>query len=396
MTATTTATTNGSATRAGTRRRGRGTAWGTLVVLLVLGAAALPALLAPDQPTGRLLDPADTSLIGSSALSRLLEAHGVEVVRVETPGAAVAAAGPETLLLITEASLLGSHDAAVRLAEAPGDRLIAGHASFLDVLAPGLNRESVERVRSRPPRCALREAVRAGGAFTGGISFSSPPGSTGCYPAGDGHTLVRYTEDGHTVTALGDASFLTNMWLADDGNAALALNLAGARPKLVWLAQGDPADAEDGATGADGEPARSLGDLIPGGVTWAVFQLVVAVAVTALWRARRLGPVVTERLPVVVRASETVEGRGLLYRSRRARDRAALALRAAAADRLAPLLGVPRTATAEEVADAAAARTGQDPGPVRALLCGPEPADDAALVALAADLDTLERQVRDS
>ncbi|WP_327043961.1 DUF4350 domain-containing protein [Microbispora sp. NBC_01189] len=381
-----------TATRA---RRGRGTAWGALVVLLVLGAAALPALLAPDRPAGWLLDPADTSVFGSAALAHLLEAHGVEVVRVETPTAAVAAAGPETLLLITEASLLGDRDAAVRLAEAPGDRLIAGHASFLDVLAPGLNRESVERARSRPPRCTLREAVRAGDAFTGGISFSSPPGSTGCYPAGDGHTLVRYTENGHTVTALGDATFMTNLWLADDGNAALALNLAGARPKLIWLAQaGDPAD--DGATGADGEPARSLGDLIPGGVNWAVFQLVVAVAVTALWRARRLGPVVTERLPVVVRASETVEGRGLLYRSRRARDRAALALRAAAADRLAPLLGVPRTATAEEVADAAAARTGQDPGPVRTLLCGPEPADDAALVALAADLDTLERQVRDS
>ncbi|GLW21822.1 putative membrane protein [Microbispora amethystogenes] len=395
MTATTTGTTTGAR-----RGRGREAAWISLVVLLVLGAAALPALLAPDRPPGRLLDPADTSLGGSAALARLLEAHGVEVVRVETPGAAVAAAGPETLLLVTEASMLGDHDAAVRLAEAPGDRLIAGHASYLDVLAAGLHRKGVERTRSRPPRCALREAVRAGDVYTGGLSFSGPPGSTGCYPAGDGHTLVRYTEDGHTVTALGDASFLTNLRLADDGNAALALNLAGARPKLVWLTwpddPDDAADGGDGATGADGEPARSLGDLIPGGVNWAVFQLVVAVAVTALWRGRRLGPVVTERLPVVVRASETVEGRGLLYRSRRARDRAALALRAATADRLAPLLGVPRTATAEEVADAAAARTGQDPGPVRALLCGPEPADDAALVALAAQLDTLERQVRDS
>src|SRR5690606_41722785 len=55
--------------------------------------------------------------------------------------------------------------------------------------------------------------------------------------------------------------------------------------------------------------------------------LIVVVVLLAWWQGRRLGPLVTEPLPVVVRASETVEGRGRLYRSRRARDRAAEALR---------------------------------------------------------------------
>ncbi|XVQ87530.1 DUF4350 domain-containing protein [Microbispora siamensis] len=377
------------------RGRGRQAAWVALLVVLVLATAVLPLLLTGGQSGGRTLDPADTSLNGSAALARLLEAHGVEVTRVETPGAAVAAAGPQTLLLVTEASFL-NRDAARRIAEAPGDLLVAGSVPHLDVLASGVRRQGPVRARSRAPECALPEAVRAGDAYTGGMAFTGPRGATGCYPAGDGHALVRYTADGHTVTVLGDASFMTNLRLAEDGNAALALNLAGARQKLVWLAEpDDPDEAGDPGEGTDGQ-ARSFGDLIPRSVKWAVFQLIVAVALTALWRGRRLGPVVAERLPVVVRAAETVEGRGRLYRSRRARDRAALALRAAATDRLAPRLGLPRTATAEEVAVAAAARTGREPEPVLTLLCGPPPGDDTALVTLAAHLDTLERQVRDS
>ncbi|GIH63408.1 DUF4350 domain-containing protein [Microbispora siamensis] len=386
------------------RSRGRQTAWAALLVVLVLVTAVLPLLLTGGRSGGRSLDPDDTSLNGSAALARLLEAHGVEVTRVETPGAAVAAAGPHTLLLVTEASFL-DRAAAGRVSAAFGDRLIVGSVPYLDVLAPGVRRQGPVRARSRAPECTLREAVRAGDAYTGGMAFTGPQGATGCYPAGDGHALVRYTADGHTVTVLGDASFMTNLRLAEDGNAALALNLAGARQKLVWLAEPDdpaeaggprdPGDPDDPGEGTDGQ-ARSLGDLIPRGVKWAVLQLAVAVALAALWRGRRLGPVVAERLPVVVRAAETVEGRGRLYRSRRARDRAALALRAAAADRLAPRLGLPRTATAEEVAVAAAARTGRDPEPVLTLLCGPPPGDDTALVTLAAHLDTLERQVRDS
>ncbi|WP_169950507.1 DUF4350 domain-containing protein [Microbispora sp. H11081] len=375
-----------------TSARARQAAWVALPVVLVLLAAALPMLLSGGPSGGRALDPGDTTLRGTAALARLLEARGIEVVRVETPGAAVAAAGPGTLLLVTEASFL-NRDGAHRIAEAPGDRLLAGFVPHLDVLAPGVHGQPRARTRSRAPECALREAVLAGNAFTGGMSLTGPRGATGCYPAGGGHTLVRYTADGHTVTVLGDASFLTNLRLAEDGNAALALNLAGARTKLVWLAApDDPAEAGGGSD----EQARSLGDLIPAGVKWAAVQLAIAVAVAALWRGRRLGPVVAERLPVAVRAAETVEGRGRLYRSRRARDRAALALRTAAADRLAPRLGLPRTATPEEVAVAAAARTGRDPGPVLTLLCGPPPGDDTALVALAAHLDTLERQVRDS
>jgi hypothetical protein len=112
-----------------------------------------------------------------------------------------------------------------------------------------------------------------------------------------------------------------------------------------------------------------------------------------LWRGRRVGPLVAEDLPVVVRASETVEGRGRLYRSRRARDRAAEALRTAARERMLPRLGLGPKAEPTAVTQAVAQRVGADPNVLAHLLFGPPPGTDADLVNLARQLDDIERQV---
>lgn len=377
-------------TAASTGRRLRGIA---LVVIIVVAAAVVPLLLSPSGDTGgRYADPADTSPVGARALAEVLADHGVAVERVTGVSAALAAAGSDGLLVVTEASEVSEADAR-RLAASPADRLIVGRAPHLSILAAGVTPEKrAVRVRSRDPRCGLRAAVLAGSARLGGMSFTGPAGSTGCYPAGGRPTLVRYVLGGRTVTVTGDGGFLTNLRLAEDGNAALALNLAGAKRRVIWLVAPDAGEVG----GSDATRARSLGDLVPDRVGWAVLQLVIAVGLAAVWRGRRLGPVVAERLPVIVRASETVEGRGRLYRARRARDRAALALRAAATGRIVPRLGLPAAAPPDEVAAAVAVRTGEDLNHVRATLYGPAPADDAGLVALAEDLDRLERQVRDS
>ena len=62
-----------------------------------------------------------------------------------------------------------------------------------------------------------------------------------------------------------------------------------------------------------------------------------------------------------MRASETVEGRGRLYRSRRARDRAAEALRTATLQRMLPRLGLGHNAAPPAVVQAVAERCGHDP-----------------------------------
>src|SRR5207344_1672390 len=115
---------------------------------------------------------------------------------------------------------------------------------------------------------------------------------------------------------------LMNGHLAEDGNAALGLRLLGGHPVLVWYLP-DPLDRAAGAA------PPTLTQLLPSWVCWVAVQLLVAAAVAVVWRSRRLGRLVTEQLPVVVRAAETQEGRARLYRSSRARGRAAAPLRTA-------------------------------------------------------------------
>jgi hypothetical protein len=101
-------------------------------------------------------------------------------------------------------------------------------------------------------------------------------------------------------------------------------------------------------------------------------------------------------MPVVVRASETVEGRGRLYRSRRARDRAATALRTATLQRTLPRLGLSNNAEPPAIVSAVAQRSGAHAPTLAHILFGPPPVNDDDLVNLARELDNIERQVAQS
>ena len=174
----------------------------------------------------------------------------------------------------------------------------------------------------------------------------------------------------------------SNEHLADRGNAALTLQLLGGHHTLDWYLPVPP-------PAAPGQQ-RPLLSLVPPGWIWGTVMLLIAGIVTALWRARRLGPLVVEPLPVVVRADETVRGRARLYRRAGARDRAAAVLRADARRDLAGRLGVP--AEVGVPADVGALADAD----VADLLAGRAPADDHALVALAAAVDLLVREVHAS
>ena len=208
---------------------------------------------------------------------------------------------------------------------------------------------------------------------------------TRCYEG----AVVRYTDAGRTVTVVGTADFMTNSGLLKQGNAALAMNLAGTQPRVIWYApQHTEGESSGGAT---------LSDLIPDHVRWIVLQLCLVVLLLALWKGRRIGPLVAEQLPVVVRASETVEGRGRLYRSRRASDRAADALRTATLQRLLPRLGTrTQRRPGGHRPDHRAAQPARIRTAVRHALFGPPPATDTDLVNLAHALDDIERQVAQS
>jgi hypothetical protein len=210
-----------------------------------------------------------------------------------------------------------------------------------------------------------------------------------CYRV-DGHpSLVRYQSAGRSVTLLGSGAPLSNAALASRGDAALALNLLAGSRQIIWLVPQRPA-----VPGTSPGPAKSLLQEIPGPAYLVALQVFLAVVLAALWRMRRLGPLVTEPLPVIVRASETVEGHGRLYRSRHSRDRAAAVLRTAATRRITTRLALPATADPGTVCAAVSARTGREPARLREVLFGPVPRDDAALVALGRAIDAIEEEVR--
>ncbi|MFF5705350.1 DUF4350 domain-containing protein [Streptomyces sp. NPDC012794] len=375
---------------------------GPLLALgILLAAAVLLAGLQAGDHHGRL-DPRSADRDGSRAIAQLLKERGVTTRVVTSATDAAAAAGPGTTLLITDPDLLGEPQRrAVHSAmDRSGGRtvLIAPSGPGLPDLAPATHTESSAHGDDLDPACALPAATTAGRAGTGGgLSYGTGhPGATACYPS-DGHPTVLVlpgTAKGGDTVLLGSERILLNRHLAEEGNASLALQLLGSRPGLVWYL---PTLADMPADGPAEE--KSLLDLVPSGWLWALLQLFVAAALAALWRARRLGPLVTENLPVAIRASETTEGRARLYRKASARDRAATVLRAAARERLAALVGVPPAQAHDPAAlvPAVTARLTRTAGPDTATtLFGTTPADDAALVALADHLDALEREVRTS
>ena len=115
-----------------------------------------------------------------------------------------------------------------------------------------------------------------------------------------------------------------------------------------------------------------------------------------VWRARRLGPLAVEPLPVVVRAVETTRSLGRLYRRSGDRGHAAESLRRAARARLAERLRLGSTIPPDALAREVAHRTGRSEQDVAALLgpSGVMPSTDRDLVTLATRLAELDREVR--
>ncbi|WNI24462.1 DUF4350 domain-containing protein [Streptomyces sp. ITFR-16] len=412
MTAVTTRSTSSSPTPRQIWLRTRGLL--LAVLLLVVAAITLAATRSGDHH-GRL-DPRSADRYGSRAVAELLKDRGVSVRVVTTLKAATDAAATDTTLLVTAPNLLTPHqqDVLHTATTGTGGRtvLLAPGPTSVDTLVPGLRAESPAPVTARAPQCSLPAARLAGDVETGGIRYatdgpSDDPDALACYPADDlpSLLLLRQPAAGDTVL-LGSPDFLCNDRLDHQGNASLALQLLGSRPHLVWYlpSLNDPS-ATGGAGGrgdrSDGDASdgeRSFLDLIPSGWLWGTLQLALAAVLAAIWRSRRLGPLVTERLPVAIRASESTEGRARLNRRANARDRAAFSLRRATRTRLAPLVGVPPqdAHSPATLLPALSARLSTAGDGLHELLFGPAPSDDTALVRLADQLDSLEREVRTS
>lgn len=356
--------------------------------LRMLGALAAALLfvgllggLLANRSSRTYLDPDAATPGGARAVAQLLRDEGVVVQRVTDRERALSAA-PGTTLVVASAELL-SRDDLRRIQALPADVVIIGATAQTPQPFPGVRLTPAQApVQSRTPECSLRAAQRAGTADTGGATYVTSVDATGCYPSGVGATVVQVSDGDRSITLLGSGAPLTNDRLADAGNAALALNLLGTQPSVLWWL---PTPQLGGG--------QSLVSLLPPVIFMVAVQLVVVVLVLAAWRARRLGRVVGEPLPVLVRASETTEGRARLYQRTSALPAAAAHLRAASVERVAQRLAVPAGSPPAVVA-AVSRRTGRAGDDVQRLLYGPVPGSDADLVALTRSLDALETEVR--
>ena len=368
---------------------------GTIVVAALVVLGALLLALAQSSRTVGLLDPDATDPSGAHALATLLAQEGVTVVRVTSAQGAVdalsAAPGPGLVIAPTAplsdrmvTAVRGAHPAYTVLLQ-PDDATLTAVAPWA---APGGSRTSTDEIAAG---CDWYVAVAAGPLPQYGATYSTDRSDvTSCW--GGGVLDTGRSSDGEAVTLVGMAGALTNQHLAESGNAAMGLGTLGRTRTLVWWlpSSTDPLQFDPGTE-------VGIGDLVPSWVRWALVQVGIAVLVVVWWRGRRLGRVVLEPLPVVVRATESVEGRARLYRRGHARDSAAAALREASLARLRTRLALPRTAAVDVVVAAVSARTGRSGSEVAALLAaGSSPTDDAGLTGLADALDALENEVRHS
>jgi hypothetical protein len=345
--------------------------WLTFAAVVALGAVLVSAL---SSAPGRLLDPRSAHPDGSKALAVLLRDGGVRVTRVTSIADAEQAGAAVTVLVTSPDSYSRLQLATLAAA---GGRLVLVEPFATALTAIGSDVVPVDVASgSTEPGCGAPGAIIAGRVDLPDSTTYRSASTPACY---DGAVVI-----GERLVVLGSTELLRNDTLADHGVAALDLNAItdnGTVDRVVWLLPGTEA-------AGPGEP--SVWQLFPEGAHRAFVWLLVVGILLVLWRGRRLGPAVTEPLPVVVRAAEVVEGHGRLYRRAGARDRAAAALRAGTLARLVAHRGLQRRASVEQITSSVAADTGRSPLEVSHLLGGAAPLDDAGLVRLASELDELE------
>lgn len=386
-----------------------GTTWIWAIPVLFLVGIGWPLLqgLFQIQSTANL-DPESANPRGAKAILEVLRGEGIAVQRASSLDEVGAVADPAstTLVVYDRLRVLSTADMIDLLERGFGRLVVVGGtaADALDVSGAPLQVSGT--ARSNPAGSALGEPLQsvdvgpdcepeltadapAVSAASGSV-YSLAPGVEGslCYPTEAGDLVaIAPLGDERALVGIGSFELLANDRLADDANAAMAMGLLGDEPNLVWYL---PGTADGASASADGS---NVGDLVPGWVTPAMLLLSACIIAAGIWRGRRFGPLVAERLPVVVRGAETLEGRARLYAASGARLRAADALRVGVIGRAATALNLGRGVGAREVADALAAATGRERGRVHAVLVDSAPASDEDLVALSDELLLLEREL---
>jgi hypothetical protein len=364
----------------------------SIVVALVVGSVWMA--LSNAAYRGVPLDPGNPGGEGGQALARVLDDHGVAVTVVRDQRALLDTPAPRTgtTVVVTGTDVLSAQNARTMLNRVRGaHRLVLVEPSRFLLSALGLAVDSANRLSPAdavPANCTWPGLSPSDSITPGGLTYTAhSPGAVTCFGFDNAAQLVALPADPGSpeVIVLGDGQIMRNSQIGRLDNAGVAVRLLGQGSRLVWYVP-SPLDIATTDTTVTSEVPRAVGPL----VLLALLGLVALM----VWRGRRFGPLVNEPLPVVVKAIETTESRGRLYRKARDTDRAAQALRARAARRLGGYLGLPPGTAPETVARAAAAAAQRDEAGTITTLAGAPIQSEAALLTLAQDLTELEKEVR--
>ena len=370
--------------------RARGVRW---LVLLALLAAAVAFTVANQRPGSRAAyHPANPGPLGAQALARVLADHGIEVIVAEGEKA-LRAAGPgeDTTVVVSSTTALRE----------PTERTfleIVRHAGRVVFFAP--DRATVRRMlpqfslrispsaTSATADCDLPDVRRGEQLSRLQHRYLGPAAGSTCFTT-DGYAgYVKAAAGGlREVVLLGTTDLIVNSRITEADNAAIALRTLGHSPRVVWYVP-DLLDAPTATAGHGEDP------ILPPWLGAMVVLATVAMLAVMWWRGRRLGRLVQEPLPVVVRAIETTEHRARLYRKAADNERASAVLRDATRRRVTAYLGLPSGVPPALLVPPVAAATGRPVGEVAWLLGGDPAATETEMLSLAAALAALEKEIR--
>jgi hypothetical protein len=377
---------------------------GLILISIVVIAAMVWTIVAQLSPKGdtSALSTRNASPNGGMAAARILEDHGVTVHQTDSFESTLSAlnqspgAGSEygrTVLLYDPNGFL--EDERLQELLESSDRLVVVTPHFQtlrglggEIRQAGVSRAAVDTVLpgcdAADPQAAGAISAESAYLFTGNTGDS---GSRTCYRTAEAGGGIYAATNDERLIVLGSTGIISNELLDEQGNAALVLRTLGVGSRLVWYLPG----ASDIL---DSESVPTLNELAPKWVAFLGPWLALVALLSMFWRGRRLGPLVTEPLPVVVKAAETAEGRARLYHDARAVDQASESLRAGTLVRLAKSLRLGVDAEPDDVINTTA-RHLERPRELVAETLNGRPRSEGQLVHWAQQLQGLEKEVDD-
>ncbi|KQR82708.1 hypothetical protein ASF98_01505 [Arthrobacter sp. Leaf337] len=371
--------------------------WTLLILVFSVGVGL--TIMAQLSPRGDSfpLSTRNAAPDGARAAAEVLRSRGVDVRQTDNFGA--------TMSALEDAAGAGAFE------DSTGTTLfLYDRNGYLDPVQLQALREATDRLVVVTPRLstlsALDGEIRPAGVVPSGVATLEPgcglddPAAAGaitaesaylykaaraCYEPTEGLGGLYASSDDGSLVVLGSTQILSNRLLDEHGNAALTLRTLGASDNLVWYLPGLADVAEE-------DTPKTLDQLAAPWVAFIGPWLALVAVLAMAWRGRRLGPLVFEPLPVVVKAVETAEGRARLYHDAHAVDRAADSLRAGTLVRLARVLRLGPDAESTAIVDAAARHLGRTREETARVLEG-RPRTESELVHWAQQLESLEKEV---